>query len=182
MEINGNINVNEKWKFHFMQVLIPFRILFRKKQRQDVKEKKYLVICSIFFFFEIWVVFKVRTFWVELTIWKKNLSHGIVHLLSKRIEANSDCYGKDRMFYASFAFCWFSTISSQFFAIYICIFHKTEVQTVILRCLPGLNSNWFKNYDIKGKYFHFLFIVILFKNTHFQNLCFCILCHNFCTN
>ena len=31
--------------------------------------------------------------------------------------------------------CCFTTISSQIFAIYIHIFHKTEVQTVILRCL-----------------------------------------------
>ena len=30
--------------------------------------------------------------------------------------------------------CHFTTISSQIFAIYITIFHKTEVQTVILRC------------------------------------------------
>ena len=46
----------------------------------------------------------------------------------------------------------FSTISSQFFAIYINIFHKTEVQTVILRCWMGLNLNWFKNYDTKRKW------------------------------
>ena len=64
-----------------------------------------------------------------------------------KLESNSDCYGKDRMFYASFAFCHFSTISSQFFAIYICIFHKPEVQTVILRCWTGLNHNWFQSYE-----------------------------------
>ena len=38
----------------------------------------------------------------------------------------------------------FLTISSQFSAIYIIIFHKTEVQAVILRCWTGLNHNWFK--------------------------------------
>ena len=41
----------------------------------------------------------------------------------------------------------FLTISIQFFAIYICIFHKTEVQTVILRCWRGLNHNWFQSYE-----------------------------------
>ena len=33
-----------------------------------------------------------------------------------------------------------------FFANCMCIFHKTEVQTVILRCL---NINWYKSYDTK---------------------------------
>ena len=28
------------------------------------------------------------------------------------------------------------------------IFHKPEIQTVILRCLVCLNLNWIKNYDI----------------------------------
>ena len=48
----------------------------------------------------------------------------------------------------------FSTISSQFFAIYISIFHKTEVLTVILRGWTGLNpnNNWFKSYDTKHKW------------------------------
>ena len=40
------------------------------------------------------------------------------------------------------------TISSHFFAIYINIFHKTEIQTVILRCLVSLNLNWIKSYGI----------------------------------
>ena len=34
-----------------------------------------------------------------------------------------------------------------FFANYILIFHKTEIQAVILRCLTSLNLNWFKSYD-----------------------------------
>ena len=55
----------------------------------------------------------------------------------------------------------FMTISSQIFAIYIHIFHKTEVQMVVLRCLTGLNCNWFKSYDAKHKYFHFQFFAIL---------------------
>ena len=35
-----------------------------------------------------------------------------------------------------------------FFGNYIDIFHKTEIQTIILRCLVCLNLNWIKSYDI----------------------------------
>ena len=55
----------------------------------------------------------------------------------------------------------FTTFSGQFFGNYMTIFHKTEVQTIILRCLTGLNLGWFKSYDSKCKYFHFRFFVIL---------------------
>ena len=51
-----------------------------------------------------------------------------------------------------------------FFANYMFIFPKTEIQTVFLRCLISLNLNWHKNYDTKRKYFHFLFFLILYKN------------------
>ena len=44
-----------------------------------------------------------------------------------------------------------------FFAIYNNICHKTEVQTVILRCLMGPDLNWFKSYDTKRKTFDFRF-------------------------
>ena len=43
----------------------------------------------------------------------------------------------------------FRTISGHFFANNMSIFHKTEVQTVILRCLTGLNCNWFKSYGLR---------------------------------
>ena len=42
-------------------------------------------------------------------------------------------------------------MNSHFFTNYILIFHKTEVQTVVLRRLMGLNYNWFKSYDINRK-------------------------------
>ena len=42
-----------------------------------------------------------------------------------------------------------TTISGHFLAKGMLIFHKTEVQTVILRCLTGLNINWFKNYGLR---------------------------------
>ena len=38
----------------------------------------------------------------------------------------------------------YKTVSDHFFAICIFIFHKTEVQTAILRCWTGLFHNWFK--------------------------------------
>ena len=41
----------------------------------------------------------------------------------------------------------FTTIYGHVFANYIDIFHKTEIQTVILRCLVCLNLNLVKSYD-----------------------------------
>ena len=38
-----------------------------------------------------------------------------------------------------------------FLANYIFIFHKTEIQTVVLRCLMSLNLNWYRSYDKKHK-------------------------------
>ena len=57
---------------------------------------------------------------------------------------------------------WLMTIfwpflSNHFFANYMNIFHKTEVQAVILRCWMGPYFNWFKSYDTKWKYFLLLF-------------------------
>ena len=43
----------------------------------------------------------------------------------------------------------YDIVSGHFFAICIFIFHKTEVQTVILRCLMGLYLNWLKGYGLK---------------------------------
>ena len=51
----------------------------------------------------------------------------------------------------------FKTISVHFLANYIDVFHKTEDQTVILRCLTCLYLNWIKSYDIllvKVVFFH----------------------------
>ena len=45
----------------------------------------------------------------------------------------------------------FMTISGHFFSNFIFIFHKTEVQTVTLRCWPSLNLNWNKFYNLKSK-------------------------------
>ena len=91
-------------------------------------------------------------------------------------------YNKD-LFETKLKKCtYFRLISHHFFANDMIIFHKTEVQKIILRCLTGLNSDWFNSYDTKCKYFHFHFFAILYKNTHLRFLCLCVLCHNFCTN
>ena len=39
---------------------------------------------------------------------------------------------------------WYTTVFGHFFAICIFIFHKTEVQTVILRCLTDLKLEFWK--------------------------------------
>ena len=62
------------------------------------------------------------------------------------------------------------------------IVHKTEVQTVILRCLTRVNVNWYKSYDTKGKNTintNESFNTKLQKNGN-GNIC--ILSHDFCTN
>ena len=41
------------------------------------------------------------------------------------------------------------TIYGQFLANCMFIFHKTEVQTVILRCLTGLHLDWFRHYGLR---------------------------------
>ena len=62
------------------------------------------------------------------------------------------------------------------------IFHKTEIQTVILRCLTNLNLNWFQRYDKKrkkAKNANLLFLMYVI-GTGKGNIC--ILCHNFWAN
>ena len=55
----------------------------------------------------------------------------------------------------------FTTISGHCFANYKKIVHKTEVQTIIFRCLVCLNSNWIKSNDI-------LWVKIIHHNASFQ--------------
>ena len=62
-------------------------------------------------------------------------------------------------------------LSGLFFDICMFIFHKTEVLTVILRCLIGLTYDWFKNYD---KNINISFLFIFYSKTD--------VCRNFCTN
>ena len=60
----------------------------------------------------------------------------------------------------------FTTISGHFFGNYMTIFHKTEVQTVILRCLTGLNHDWFKSW-LKMQIFLFPFFCNIVEKNGF---------------
>ena len=68
------------------------------------------------------------------------------------------------------------TISGHFFGNYNKIFHKTEVQTVILKCLTCLNPNCIKsNAILKHFFFHFLYFCKFVKknmthNGHFTTI------------
>ena len=46
----------------------------------------------------------------------------------------------------------FTNISGHFSANCMVIFHKTEVQRVILRCSTGLNLDWLKIYRVTNMY------------------------------
>ena len=70
--------------------------------------------------------------------------------------------------------CRFLTHSSHFFANNMKILHKTEVQTVTLRCWTGLYLNQFKSYDKKRKYFP-LRVFPFCKKLFFCNV-FCVFC------
>ena len=50
----------------------------------------------------------------------------------------------------------FVTISGHFLVNCINIFHKIELQTIILMCLTCLNLIWIKSYNIKHNLCHFL--------------------------
>jgi hypothetical protein len=63
-----------------------------------------------------------------------------------------------------------------FFPKYMFIFHKTQIQTVILRRLTSLNLNWYKIYDTKRKKRKCVFLYKIAKNGN-GNIC--VLCHNF---
>ena len=65
----------------------------------------------------------------------------------------------------TYDFGHFTTISGHFFTSYIYIFHKTEVQTVILKCWTSLNLIWIKSYDIKHNFFWQLCFSILEEKT-----------------
>ena len=70
-----------------------------------------------------------------------------------------------------------------FFANYMFIFHKTDVQTDILRCCTSPNLNWTKSYDTKrknAKKHKWVFLYKIAKKNKYANIC--ILCHNFGTN
>ena len=76
----------------------------------------------------------------------------------------------------------FTTISGHFFANYVSIFHKTEIQTVILRCFMSLKLNWCKSYDAKWEKAENLNESFFTKSQQNGNGNICFLCHNLWTN
>ena len=65
------------------------------------------------------------------------------------------------------------TTSGHFLATYMFILHKTEIQTVILRCLMRLNLNWYKSNDAtpkNTKKHKFVFLYNIAKKWKFKYL------------
>ena len=78
-----------------------------------------------------------------------------------------------------------TTFSGHFFAICMFIFHKTEALTVILRCLTVQFKVGSKVMTQNANISISFFFAILYKNRYlhlFCFLCFCVFCHNLCTN
>ena len=69
-----------------------------------------------------------------------------------------------------------------FFANHVIIFHKTEIQKVILRCLMSLKLNWCKSYATKCKNTENTNKSFFTKSQKTGNGNICILCHNLRTN
>ena len=69
-----------------------------------------------------------------------------------------------------------------FFANCVLIFHKTEIQTIILRCLRILKLNWYNSYDTKHKNAKNANPCFCTKLQNTKNGNICILCHNLRTN
>ena len=95
----------------------------------DFSSLSALQVCHIFAICLLYIYVPQCIFFV-----KENLIYLHIKSVSKWKLLLNNCY---EMF------------SGHFFAICIFIFHKTEVQTVILRCLTGLNLNWFKSYGLR---------------------------------
>ena len=92
--------------------------------------------------FEIW---DMRC--IPIEIWAKSLQGRAAYSLPNAKYVFLD-FTTDEMINSIF---W--PFLANFSAIYINIFHKTEVQMVILRCWTGLSLNWlFKSYDTKCKW------------------------------
>ena len=73
----------------------------------------------------------------------------------------------------NYLFLCFS-ISGHFFASCMFIFHKTEIQMVILRCLTVLNLNWLKSYGLrcsKKQIFKFPFFCDIVQKHKFVFFC-----------
>ena len=72
--------------------------------------------------------------------------------------------------WCNYSYAHYMSTSGLFFANHINIFHKTEVQTVILSCSTYLNFNFIKRYNRKHKNVQFWFFYS-FVQQNAENLC-----------
>ena len=99
---------------------------------------------------------KIKNWWIRhkcpylMNMWIQNISKN-QNLYPHQSQFTFQSLLRDTLYFATDKHDHFKTISSQFSAIYIIIFHITKVQTVILRCWTGLYLNWFKSYDTNEK-------------------------------
>ena len=147
----------DKFIFATIVFFVASAVIKRLKTKCDVS------ICFWFDFFLLLQFEKRRESMalslLELQQKQKSKQTFLVNYVSKRMSLiNDHC----------------TTISGHFFAICMFLFHKTEVLTVILRCLTGLTYDWLKSYDTKGKYFHFF--VFLWFCTKTDIYFFCVFC------
>ena len=111
-------------------------------------KKEYIVYKAKidFFFFHF---YHNQLFNLHTTMYRKSTFLFVLPIEEGILEAKTECYAKDKVKSPPFFFILLQQFLVIFFDNYLYIFHKTEVQTVILRCWTGLNHNWFKSYDTK---------------------------------
>ena len=83
-----------------------------------------------------------------LNVSKSQLDQKLQHKSQMLLTTVFFNFGRKKKLNSSFKNGHFSTISGHFFAIYISIFHKTEILAVILMCLGCPNLNLIKSYDM----------------------------------
>ena len=79
---------------------------------------------------------------------KSQLNQNLWHKLQMLLTSLFFNFGRKKIKNLFFKSDHFLTICGHLCGNYIDIFHKTEIQKVILRCLVCLNLNWIKSYDI----------------------------------
>ena len=84
----------------------------------------------------------------RLNVSKSQLDQNLWHKSQIVLTSVFFNYGRKKVENLSFKNGHFKSISDNFFGNYINIFHKTEIQTVILRCLVRKKLNGIKCYDM----------------------------------
>ena len=93
----------------------------------------------------------------EVNVYKSQLNQNLGHELQICLKSEFFNFGRKKSENLSFKNGHFMTISGYFFVNYINIFHKTEIQMIILMCLVCKNFIWIKSYNkilVKISFFH----------------------------